>query len=58
MTQVFARYAKDLLETQTYPEVRRGPNDPIEPPYDVTAWSLGMLFGVDVDFVRTPLPSA
>ena len=25
MTQVFARYAKDLLEKQTYPEVRRAP---------------------------------
>ena len=25
MTQVFARYAKDMLEKQTYPEVRRGP---------------------------------
>ena len=23
MTQVFARYAKDMLEKQTYPEVRR-----------------------------------
>ena len=41
MTQVFARYAKDMLEKQTYPEVRRGPNAPPEPPYDVTAWSLG-----------------
>ena len=37
MTQVFSRYAKDLLERQTYPEVRRSPNDPAEPPYDVTA---------------------
>src|SRR5205085_2409613 len=35
MTQVFARYAKDMLEKQTYPEVRRGPNGPPEPPYDV-----------------------
>src|SRR5205085_5534206 len=26
MTQVFARYAKDMLEKQSYPEVRRGPN--------------------------------
>src|SRR5262249_24322034 len=43
MNQVFARYAKDMLETQTYPEVRRGPNAPPEAPYDVTAWSLGML---------------
>ena len=36
MTQVFARYAKDMLEKQTYPEVRRSPTSPPEPPYDVT----------------------
>ena len=47
MTQVFAHYAKDMLEKQTYPEVRRSPTAPPEPPYDVTAWSLGMLLGVD-----------
>jgi hypothetical protein len=58
MTQVFARYAKDLLEKQTYPEVRRTPNAAPEPPYDVTAWSLGMLLGVDVQFVEAPLPAA
>jgi hypothetical protein len=57
MTQVFARYAKDMLEKQTYPEVRRGPNAPPEPPYDVTAWSLGMLLGVDTVFVKKPLPA-
>jgi hypothetical protein len=56
MTQVFARYAKDLLETQTYPEVRRAPNAPPEAPYDVTAWSLGLLLGVDVVFAKKPLP--
>jgi len=57
MTQVFARYAKDMLEKQTYPEVRRSPNAPPEPPYDVTAWSLGMLLGVDTVFVKQqPMP--
>ena len=56
MTQVFARYAKDLLEKQTYPEVRRVPTAPPEAPYDVTAWSLGLLLGVDVTFVKNPLP--
>jgi hypothetical protein len=55
MTQVFARYAKDMLEKQTYPEVRRSPTSPPEPPYDVTAWSLGMLLGVDHAMVRRPL---
>ena len=55
MNQVFARYAKDLLEKQTYPEVRRSPNSPPEPPYDVTAWSLGMQMGVDTVFAKKPL---
>ncbi|HLF84153.1 MAG TPA: M14 metallopeptidase family protein [Blastocatellia bacterium] len=55
MNQVFARYAKDLLEKQTYPEVRRSPTSPPEPPYDVTAWSLGMQMGVETVFVKKPL---
>ncbi|HMC76077.1 MAG TPA: hypothetical protein VKH34_03055, partial [Vicinamibacterales bacterium] len=55
MAQVFARYAKDMLEKQTYPEVRRSPTSPPEPPYDVTAWSLGMLLGVDHVVVHKPL---
>jgi hypothetical protein len=55
MTQVFARYAKDMLEKQTYPEVRRSPTSPPEPPYDVTAWSLGMLLGVDHAVLRRPI---
>ena len=51
--QVFARYAKDLLEKQTYPEVRRSPGAPAEAPYDVSAWSLGMQFGVKTEFAKT-----
>jgi zinc carboxypeptidase len=58
MAQVFARYAKDMIERQTYPEVRRGPNAQPEPPYDVTAWSLGMLLGVDTAFANDRLPAS
>ncbi len=58
MAQVFARYAKDMLERQTYPDVRRAPTAPSEPPYDVTAWSLGMLLGVNTVFVDDPLPGS
>ena len=58
MTQVFARYAKDMLEKQTYPEVRATPDSPPEPPYDVTAWSLGMLLGVETVFLKDPVPGA
>jgi hypothetical protein len=56
MSQVFARYAKDLLEPQRYPEVRRAPNLPAEAPYDVTAWSLGMQFGVTLEFATEAVP--
>jgi len=56
--QVFARYAKDLLEKQTYPEVRRSPGAPAEAPYDVSAWSLGMQFGVKTEFAKSPLDSS
>ena len=54
---MFARYAKDLLEKQIYPEIRRTPGGAAEPPYDVTAWSLGLLLGVQVDFAKTPAPA-
>src|SRR5262249_29166549 len=54
-TQVFARYAKHLLERQTYPEVRRAPGAPAEAPYDVSAWSLGMQFGVKTESAKTAL---
>ena len=54
LAQVFGRYAKDMLERQHYPEVRRTPTAPPEPPYDVTAWSLGLQMGVETRFVDAP----
>ncbi|HEX9728109.1 MAG TPA: M14 metallopeptidase family protein [Gemmatimonadales bacterium] len=56
--QVFGRYAKEMLEVQTYPEVRATPQSPPQPPYDVTAWSLGMQMGVDVTFVDRPFETS
>jgi hypothetical protein len=58
MKQVFGRYAKDMIEKQTYPEVRRAPSEPPEAPYDVTAWSLGMLLGVHTAFVKSAVPDS
>ncbi|WP_446742008.1 M14 family metallopeptidase [Silvibacterium acidisoli] len=54
--QVFGRYVKDLLEKQTYPEVHRAPGAPAEAPYDVSAWSLGLQFGVNTVYAKTSLP--
>ena len=58
LAQVFGRYAKDMLEPQTYPEVRPAPGAPPQPPYDVTAWSLGMLMGVETRFVDRPFTAS
>ncbi len=58
LAQVFGRYAKDMLEAQTYPEVRVAPGLPVSPPYDVTAWSLGMMMGVETTFVDEPFEAA
>jgi hypothetical protein len=54
LAQVFGRYAKDMLEPQAYPEVSPAPGVPAPPPYDVTAWSLGMQMGVATEFVAAP----
>jgi hypothetical protein len=55
-TQVFARYAKDLLEAQRYPQSTARSTAPADGPYDVSAWSLGMQFGVQTVFANQPLP--
>ncbi len=58
LAQVYGRYAKEMLESQVYPEIRLAPDLPPVPPYDVTAWSLGLLMGVGVEFVDGPFEAS
>jgi len=55
MRQPYSGYAKALLERQQYPNLLLYPGGPPQRPYDVTAHTLPLLFGVDVKFVDQPV---
>jgi hypothetical protein len=53
MDQPYGSFAKALLESQHYPTLRDEKGNPI-PPYDVTAHTLSLLYGIEVTPVYAP----
>ncbi len=52
LDQPYGRYAKDLLEVQKYPDTRASSKEPMERPYDVTAWTMPLQMGVRCDEIE------
>ena len=54
LAQPYSLFAREMLEPQSYPEVRLSPDAPILQPYDVSSWTLPMMMGVEVEHTAIP----
>ncbi len=54
LAQPYGRFVQEMFEPQRYPEVKLVPGKEIVRPYDVAAWTMPMMMGVEVK--RTVLP--
>jgi hypothetical protein len=52
--QPYGRFIDEMMGIQRYPEIRPAPNSGILEPYDVAAWSLPLMMGVDAERVKIP----
>ncbi len=52
MAQPYAAFAQTMLEAQDYPDLREYPDGPPIRPYDATAHTLPLLFGVEAESVE------
>ncbi|MEZ5319276.1 MAG: M14 family zinc carboxypeptidase [Vicinamibacterales bacterium] len=53
--QEFAALAREVLEVQSYPDLREFPGGPPEQPYDAAGWTLPLSMGVNVITAQTPI---
>ena len=55
MNQEFAPLVREMLDIQTYPDLREYPQGPPEQPYDAAGWTLPFMMGVEVTTAGSPL---
>jgi hypothetical protein len=52
--QPYGRFVDEMMGIQRYPEVHPAPGSGILEPYDVAAWSLPLMMGVEAEKVKLP----
>ena len=58
LAQPYGNFAKTLLEVQHYPNIAEYPGGPLQRPYDVTAQTMPLLFGIAADPIKAPFTVA